>query len=269
MASDSGEVLFDVNKKDELTHDEIWDDTILIQQYDEALARVRKKVNDRLGTTESEQSEAPSLSESVRQSKDPKKKKKKKSKKKNDWHIGDFCRARFSEDGQLYEATIMSLQSERSKATVRYVGYNNEEEISIRSLMKSKGQETRLRQMERADDGQSELSDIGSSVVESDMQSDTDGERSSQKQQSSRIPRSQPHMMPPPSFNPPGAQFQPPPYLPDLPPPPALTMDMSDDPRTSEALHTMLMSWYMTGYHTGYYQGLRQGDIQKQKKKRT
>ena len=47
-------------------------------------------------------------------------------------------------------------------------------------------------------------------------------------------------------------KFQP--HLPDLPPPPAIGLTGNDV--SSEALHTMLMSWYMTGYHTGYYQGL-------------
>ncbi|XP_066971125.1 survival motor neuron protein 1 isoform X2 [Macrobrachium rosenbergii] len=186
-----GEVLFDVNRKDDLTHDEIWDDTILIQQYDEASARVRKMINNRLGTTESEVSEVNTASD--RDNKNSKKKRRKARKK-------------------------------------------------------------------------AQMSDLCSSVQESDMQSDTDGERSS-KMKTPRPPGMPQHRMPPPSFFGSGAQFNPPPYLPDLPPPPALAMDVSDDPRTSEALHTMLMSWYMTGYHTGYYQGLKQAESLKQRKK--
>ncbi|XP_066971124.1 survival motor neuron protein 1 isoform X1 [Macrobrachium rosenbergii] len=258
-----GEVLFDVNRKDDLTHDEIWDDTILIQQYDEASARVRKMINNRLGTTESEVSEVNTASD--RDNKNSKKKRRK-ARKKAQWHVGDFCRSRFSEDGEIYEATIISVQSERGKAIVRYVGYNNEEEVSLRSLMKSKGKDFRRMQEEAAEDVQSEMSDLCSSVQESDMQSDTDGERSS-KMKTPRPPGMPQHRMPPPSFFGSGAQFNPPPYLPDLPPPPALAMDVSDDPRTSEALHTMLMSWYMTGYHTGYYQGLKQAESLKQRKK--
>ncbi|KAK7066572.1 hypothetical protein SK128_026090 [Halocaridina rubra] len=265
MASADGEIVFDISKKNELTHEEIWDDTILIQQYDEALARVQKKLGSK--ATESENSEITSHSESARDNKDPKKKKKKNKRKKCDWHVGDFCRARYVVDGQTYEARIVALHPERNKATVRYIGYNNEEAISLGSLLKSRGQDARVKQEELADGGQSEFSDVGSSAVESEMMSDTDGERSSKRQQLPKMPPSFPHMMPPPSFGMPGAQFNPPPHLPDLPPPPALAMDMSDNPQTSEALHTMLMSWYMTGYHTGYYQGLRQGDLQKQKKK--
>ncbi|XP_068211452.1 serine proteinase stubble-like [Palaemon carinicauda] len=248
--------------QEDLTHDEIWDDTILIQQYDEASARVRKMINNRTGTTESDVSEVNVASDKDKISK----KKKKKAKKKVPWHVGDFCRSRFSEDGEIYEATIMSLQSERGKAIVRYCGYNNEEEVAIRSLMKSKGKDFRRRQEEAAEVMQSEISDIASSVQESDMQSDTDGERSV-KMKTPRAPGMPQHRMPPPSFFGSSTHFNPPPYLPDLPPPPALSMDFSEDPRTSEALHTMLMSWYMTGYHTGYYQGLKQADSLKQRKK--
>ena len=73
------------------------------------------------------------------------------------WHVGDFCRSKFSEDGEIYEATIVSLQAERGKARVRYIGYNNEEEVSTRGLLKSKGHGARLRQEEMADGGQSEV----------------------------------------------------------------------------------------------------------------
>ena len=41
--------------------------------------------------------------------------------------------------------------------------------------------------------------------------------------------------------------------MPDIPPPPP---EMSSDSieSDSEALYSMLISWYMSGYHTGYYQ---------------
>lgn len=264
VACNVGQVLFDANKKNDLTHDEIWDDTILIQQYDEALACVRKKINNRLGTTESEQSEVNTQSDRDNKSL---KKKKKKAKRKDSWHVGDFCRSKFSEDGEIYEASIVSLQAERGKARVRYVGYNNEEDVSMRNLLKSKGREARCRQEEMADDGQSEMSDFGSSMQDSDLQSDTDGERSSKMRKPTHHPKLPQSRMPPPSFFGANTHFNPPPFLPDLPPPPALAMDESDDPRTSEALHTMLMSWYMTGYHTGYYQGLKQVESKRQRSK--
>ena len=39
----------------------------------------------------------------------------------------------------------------------------------------------------------------------------------------------------------------------NVPPPPPV--DNEDDlDKDSEALHSMLIAWYMSGYHTGYYQ---------------
>ena len=53
--------------------------------------------------------------------------------------------------------------------------------------------------------------------------------------------------------------------LPPMPPPPMpQSCDvLSDD---SEALHSMLMAWYMSGYHAGLYEGLRKRKMKKNKK---
>lgn len=42
--------------------------------------------------------------------------------------------------------------------TVRFIGYNNEEEMQLSSLLKSKGEAARRKQMELAIDGLSEVS---------------------------------------------------------------------------------------------------------------
>ncbi|XP_070000604.1 survival motor neuron protein isoform X2 [Penaeus vannamei] len=226
MASDSANVIFDANDK-ELTHEEIWDDTLLIQQYDEAMAQVQRQLHKRMSqnnTTESEQSEAPQSERIIRTvpQQYPKKKKKKKNKKRTEWHTGDPCRARYSEDNFIYEATIIGMNTKQGTCVVRYVGYNNEEEVPLNKLQKSRGVSVRKQQEEDADVDNSE--------------------------------------MPPPKLPTSGPSFVPPPHLPHLPPPPALAMDLHSNPSTSEALHTMLMSWYMAGYHTGYYQGLKQSN---------
>ncbi|XP_063889556.1 survival motor neuron protein-like isoform X3 [Scylla paramamosain] len=182
-------------RQDELTHEEIWDDTLLIQQYDEAMAKVTLKMAQRTSvanTTESEQSEASHRD------------------------VG----------GQGQQHGIHNTTSNSNR--------------------KKKKKSKKKHNMDQC-----------SSVAESDQQSDTDCEKNSKRQ---RLPSDQytPHnMMPPPNY-PSGGLSTPPPHLPLLPPPPALALDTSGDPQTSEALHTMLMSWYMTGYHTGYYQGIQQ-----------
>lgn len=79
--------------QENLTHDEIWDDSLLIQQYDESMARVRRKLQHRMSATNTEESEQ---SEAAQKTKDSasdhkntknshlKKKKKRKTKKKYD-----------------------------------------------------------------------------------------------------------------------------------------------------------------------------------------
>ncbi|XP_045115073.1 survival motor neuron protein-like isoform X3 [Portunus trituberculatus] len=254
--------------KDELTHEEIWDDTLLIQQYDEAMAKVTSKLAQRTSmanTTESEQSEASHRDmggqdqqhANYNTTSNSNRKKKKKSKKKHDWQIGNYCRACYTEDNEWYEATIIAINPHTGRCTVRYLGYNNEEQLPLNVLHKTKGEAARRKQLEMAAcDAMSEM-DQCSSVAESDQQSDTDCEKNSKRQ---CLPSNQynPHnMMPPPNY-PSGGLSTPPPHLPLLPPPPALALNTGENSETSEALHTMLMSWYMTGYHTGYYQGIQQ-----------
>ncbi|XP_063597710.1 survival motor neuron protein-like [Penaeus indicus] len=255
MASDSANVIFDANDK-ELTHEEIWDDTLLIQQYDEAMAQVQRQLHKRMSqnnTTESEQSEAPQ-SERITRSlpqQYPKKKKKKKNKRRTEvnFYVGgtqvmhaehDFRRIMSST-----RQTIIGMNTKEGTCVVRYVGYNNEEEVPLSKLQKSRGESARKQQEDDADFDNSEAS---SSVAESDIQTDTDCERSSKRQKPRH--RQYSDMMPPPKLPTSGPSFVPPPHLPT----PAATR------HTSEALHTMLMSWYMAGYHTGYYQGLKQSN---------
>lgn len=51
------------------------------------------------------------------------------------WKVGDACSAYWSEDGQLYAATITSLDEERGTCVVVYTGYGNEEEQNLEDLL--------------------------------------------------------------------------------------------------------------------------------------
>merc|ERR1712096_21971 len=57
------------------------------------------------------------------------------------WQIGEACRAMYSEDGEEYEGTVVHRNTANRSVTVRFHGYNNEEEIKERELMESLGQE--------------------------------------------------------------------------------------------------------------------------------
>lgn len=53
------------------------------------------------------------------------------------WQVGDHCQAVYTEDGEIYEAKILSIDSDNQTCVVRYLGYGNEEQQSLEDLMPS------------------------------------------------------------------------------------------------------------------------------------
>lgn len=51
------------------------------------------------------------------------------------WQVGDSCSAYWSEDGQLYAATICAVDKKRATCTVVYTDYGNQEEHSLQDLL--------------------------------------------------------------------------------------------------------------------------------------
>ena len=66
------------------------------------------------------------------------------------WQAGDPCRARYSNDGEIYEATIVGVNHGDASCLVRFVGYNNEEQMAQSSLLRSLGEGARKIQMREA-----------------------------------------------------------------------------------------------------------------------
>jgi hypothetical protein len=66
------------------------------------------------------------------------------------WQIGEACRALYIEDGEEYEGTVVFKNTANRSVTVRFHGYNNEEEVKERELMESMGQEEVEQQVEQA-----------------------------------------------------------------------------------------------------------------------
>ena len=73
-----------------------------------------------------------------------------KGKKGRVWQIGEACRAVYSVDGEEYEGTVVHNNTANRSVTVRFHGYNNEEEVKERELMESLGQEEVEQQVEQA-----------------------------------------------------------------------------------------------------------------------
>ena len=51
------------------------------------------------------------------------------------WQVGDSCCAYWSEDGQLYAATITSIDEKSATCTVVYTDYGNQEEQKLEDLL--------------------------------------------------------------------------------------------------------------------------------------
>jgi len=119
--SKPGTVLF--SAKDGYDED-MWDDSALIQQYDRALQSSRELIRRRQSGSD---------------------------KQKRDWKVGDMCRAIYSEDGVEYEGSVVFCNKANRSVTVRFFGYNNEEEVKERDLMDSLGKEEIEAQVKQAE----------------------------------------------------------------------------------------------------------------------
>ncbi|CAJ0962709.1 unnamed protein product [Ranitomeya imitator] len=178
------------------------------------------------------------------------------------WRVGDSCNAVWSEDGNLYPATITSIDAKRGTCIVTYTGYGNNEEQSLVDL-----------RFPDSSEGESDPRDVVQdingdehSTDESDKSSRASDSRDENRAAAPKFshwnlpfPPGAPPFMPgfgqhgekssqahpflpgwPPSF---------PPGPPLIPPPPPMGPDIADD---DEALGSMLIAWYMSGYHTGF-----------------
>jgi len=58
------------------------------------------------------------------------------------WKVGDSCNAVWSEDGNVYPATIASINLKRGTCVVTYTGYGNKEEQNLADLLPPASDET-------------------------------------------------------------------------------------------------------------------------------
>jgi len=103
-----GEVVFDIAGG---YNADMWDDTILIKNYERAYQASRRELIER---------------------------RKSGAKKRKNWGLGDPCRILHSADGLEYEGTIVKITARTAK--VRLHGYNEEVEVQVGDLDSSLGQ---------------------------------------------------------------------------------------------------------------------------------
>ncbi|RMC22398.1 hypothetical protein DUI87_00712 [Hirundo rustica rustica] len=209
------------------------------------------------------------------------------------WKVGDSCSAVWSEDGNLYLATIASINQKKGTCVVTYTGYGNQEEQNLSDLLPPASDETvnemgileRMRSdaqfyckqtqtvggnesiplllelsMEERE-GTTRNSPVRDNVAKMNgNETPYSTDESEKSSQSSRNKNNYTKAR----FSPHNLRFPtPPPPIPGLgkliPPPPPMRPDTAED---DEALGSMLIAWYMSGYHTGYYLGLKQSRME-------
>lgn len=267
MASGDDDIVYKVSEDDR--SDDLVDDEALIKAYNRAVS-----TNENEFTLHKQPSTSTTGSGSHKQQKKKGSKKTdtQASPKTRDWKVGDFCRCTYSVDGRCYEAKIKLIDHET--CTVRYIGYNNEEDVYLSELLPSEGKFARQRQTDEA-----RRDDAASSPTPP-----SEGERATAGH-GARVPESHhpqhdgsslPPFIPPfggrdDAWSSHGPPVQPlftriPPFMKQPIPTPPPPMCHGDLPNSEEALASMLMSWYMTGYHTGYYQGLQESKVTKKER---
>ncbi|WKX89002.1 hypothetical protein Q1695_008562 [Nippostrongylus brasiliensis] len=163
----------------------------------------------------------------------------------NDWSVGDPCLARYSEDDLYYPAKILEIREEKPDQPgylVLYDGYGNTDWVSVDDIIPATSDEGSQEDPNAAMESESFVASSGQPASKS---SRVKKERTSRKTASSshrHHSRERPH---------------PHPIIPSIAPPPPSVLNGLSVPDESEALSSMLMSWYMSGYHTGYYQAVK------------
>ncbi|XP_030380264.1 survival motor neuron protein [Scaptodrosophila lebanonensis] len=215
-----------------------WDDNLLIKAYDDSVKLAREDLARRIADSTNRRAEVnkeladtatgPTTPEVV------------------EFKVGDFARATYT-DGLDYEGTVISINAETASCVLRYVGYENEQEVPLAELLPSWGKKARREQViyakqEEAEKDEEEPQQQRAKAARKSGKGkpETDAFAAGRSAAALRMPPPPPL---PPMFNP----------------------NNGMDGEAGQDLAAMLMSWYMSGYYTGLYQGKMQGNS-KQKK---
>ena len=119
--------------------------TKMYAKVDKGSVRLNAKANDDPKADEEKPKEAETKETKVDASNEAEK-----SEPERKWKINDFCRAKYIEDDQVYEAQIIAFEESAGHpyAVVKFLGYGNDENIWMENLMESLGEEVRNEQIQ-------------------------------------------------------------------------------------------------------------------------
>ncbi|XP_034481864.1 survival motor neuron protein [Drosophila innubila] len=214
-----------------------WDDSLLIKAYDDSVSLTRETLAHRIAdsTNRREESEEEEKHDMELLEETP-----------PSFKVGDFARATYT-DGLDYEGTIVSIDEKEASCVLRYVGYENEQEILLSDLLPSWGSKARREQVEQSAN-QPDVEDAPQAQRSKTFKKSTVAKGKQASSSGSRLSGLAMPPMPlvPPMFSPSGG------------------MDAEPD----QDFVAMLTAWYMSGYYTGLYQGKKESSAKKKTAKK-
>ncbi|XP_016980708.1 survival motor neuron protein [Drosophila rhopaloa] len=213
----------------------VWDDSLLVKTYDESVGLAREALALRLAdSTNKREVENAAVDEAGEDSAtggatspEP-----------LSFKVGDYARATYV-DGLDYEGALVSINEGKGTCVIRYLGYENEQEVLLLDLLPSWGKRVRREQflVAKKEDGEQPNRSKTSAVAGTSCHS---------KKTSGKGRISGGLVMPP------------------MPPVPPMIAGQGDS--GEQDFVAMLTAWYMSGYYTGLYQGKKEANTSAKKK---
>ncbi|XP_017081283.1 survival motor neuron protein [Drosophila eugracilis] len=217
----------------------VWDDSLLVKTYDESVGLAREALARRLAdSTNKREEENAAADEEVCEdsatggaiSPEP-----------VSFKVGDYARATYV-DGLDYEGAVVSINEEKGTCVIRYLGYENEQEVLLMDLLPTWGKRVRREQflVAKKEEGDQSGRPGASNAAAGDA-------KTPKSRGKGRIS---------------GGLVMPP-----MPPVPPMIAGQGDG--AEQDFVAMLTAWYMSGYYTGLYQGKKEASTSNSAKKKT
>ncbi|XP_017042980.1 survival motor neuron protein [Drosophila ficusphila] len=213
----------------------VWDDSLLVKTYDESVGLAREALARRLADSTNKREEENAATEEAGEdsatggpnSPEP-----------LSFKVGDYARATYV-DGLDYEGAVMTINEEKGTCVIRYLGYENEQEVLLLDLLPSWGKRARREQFLIAKK-----------------------ENDEQPGRSKASPATAGHSKNPKPFG--KGRGSAGLVMPPMPPVPPMIAGQGDG--AEQDFVAMLTAWYMSGYYTGLYQGKKEANTGAKKK---
>ncbi|XP_016999738.2 survival motor neuron protein [Drosophila takahashii] len=202
----------------------VWDDSLLVKTYDESVGLAREALARRLADSTNKRAEENAAADDEEAGEDlatggvtsPEP---------VSFKVGDYARATYV-DGLDYEGAVVSIDEEKGTCVIRYLGYENEQEVLLLDLLPTWGKRVRREQfLEAKKEGTATAAQLKTPKTA------TAGHPKTSKS-SGRL------------------------VMPPMPPVPPMIAGQGDG--GEQDFVAMLTAWYMSGYYTGLYQGKKE-----------